>query len=94
MISDKMNTALNQQIKIEAESSQVYLGMASWAETEGLNGIADFLFDQADEERLHMIKLIRFVNERGGHAIIPPLAGPKNSYNSVREIFESFSIID
>lgn len=90
MISDKMNAALNQQIKFEAESSQVYLGMASWAETEGLNGIADFLFDQADEERIHMLKLIRFVNERGGHAIIPPLVGPVNNYTSVREVFENF----
>lgn len=90
MISNKMNTALNQQIKTEGESSQIYLGMASWAETEGLNGIADFLFDHADEERLHMLKLIRYVNERGGHAMIPTLDGPENSYNSVRELFESF----
>ena len=26
------------------------------------------MFDHADEERLHMLKLIRYVNERGGHA--------------------------
>jgi len=90
MISEKMNIALNQQIKIEGESSQIYLGMASWAETEGLNGIADFLFDHADEERLHMLKLIRYVNERGGHAIVPTLDGPENSYNNVRELFEGF----
>jgi ferritin len=85
-----MKEALNQQIKLEAESSQIYLGMASWAETEGLNGIADFLFSQADEERLHMLKLIRYVNERGGHAIIPPLNGPENSYKNVRDVFEKF----
>jgi ferritin len=90
MISKKMEKALNQQIKLEAESSQVYLGMASWAETEGLNGIADFLFGQADEERQHMLKLMRYVNERGGHAIIPQLNGPENSYKSVRALFESF----
>jgi ferritin len=90
MISNKMEKALNQQIKLEAESSQVYLGMASWAETEGLNGIADFLFGQADEERQHMLKLMRYVNERGGHAVVPALNGPENSYKNVRELFESF----
>lgn len=37
-----------------------------------------------------MFKLIRYVNERGGHAIIPPLAGPKNTYSSVIEVFETF----
>ena len=44
MLKDKMHKALNDQIKLEAESSQIYLGMASWAETKGLNGIADFLY--------------------------------------------------
>lgn len=90
MLKDKMHTALNQQIKVEAESSQIYLGMASWAETKGLNGIADFLYGHADEERMHMLKLIRYVNERGGHAFIPTLDGPKNEYNSVNEVFETF----
>lgn len=90
MMSNEMKNALNQQIKIEAESSQIYLGMASWAETEGLNGIADFLYSHADEERQHMLKLIRYVNERGGHAIIPSLDGPENNYKNVSELFECF----
>ena len=90
MLKEKMHDALNMQIKLEAESSQIYLGMASWAETKGLNGIADFLYGHADEERMHMLKLIRYVNERGGHAFIPTLAGPKNEYNSVNEVFEVF----
>lgn len=90
MLKEKMHSALNNQIKIEAESSQIYLGMASWAETKGLNGIADFLYGHADEERMHMLKLVRYINERGGHAFIPLLAGPKNEYASVNEVFESF----
>lgn len=85
-----MIDALNKQIKIEAESSQIYLGMASWAESEGLNGTADFLYMHADEEKMHMLKIIRYVNERGGHAVIPPLDGPKNSYSNVRELFDYF----
>ena len=31
MLSKTMQAALNEQIKIEAQSSQVYLAMASWA---------------------------------------------------------------
>lgn len=85
-----MHAALNKQIKIEAESSQIYLGMASWAETKGLNGIADFLYGHADEERMHMLKLVRYINERGGHAFIPTLAEPKNEYDSVNQVFENF----
>ena len=90
MLKEKMHAALNKQIKIEAESSQIYLGMASWAETKGLNGIADFLYGHADEERMHMLKLVRYINERGGHAFIPTLAEPKNEYESVTQVFENF----
>jgi ferritin len=65
MLSEKLEKVLNNQIQIEAESSQVYLSMASWAEGKGLEGIATFMYDQSDEERMHMLKLIKYVNERG-----------------------------
>ena len=74
MLSDKMQAALNEQIRMEAESSQIYLAMASWAEIKGFEGIALFMFRQSDEERLHMLKLLKYVNQRGGEAIISALA--------------------
>ena len=88
MFSKNVENALNEQIKIEAESSQFYLAMASWAETKGLNGTAQFLYQHADEERMHMLKLIKFVNERGGHAIIPPLTQPPVEFESLQNIFK------
>tara|TARA_R110002072_G_scaffold3867_7_gene27653 strand:- start:148 stop:660 length:513 start_codon:yes stop_codon:yes gene_type:complete len=88
MVSNKVEKALNEQIKIEAESSQFYLAMASWAETKGLNGTALFLYQHADEERMHMLKLVKFVNERGGHAIIPALDQPPVEFESLQNIFQ------
>lgn len=88
MISGKIEKALNQQVLLEAESSQIYLSMASWAEVEGYNGIADFLYTHSDEERIHMLKLVKFINERGGHGIIPALAQPALKYKGVRPLFE------
>lgn len=89
MVSKKVEAALNQQILLEAESSQGYLAMASWAENEGLGGTAEFLYRHSDEERQHMLKLVRYVNERGGKAIIPKISQPKASYKSLSDIFES-----
>lgn len=89
MLNKKVEEALNQQIKIEAESSQFYLAMASWAETEGLNGTAAFLYQHSDEERFHMLKLVKFVNERGGHAIVPPLAQPPVNFENIQNIFQN-----
>ncbi|MBS1635948.1 MAG: ferritin [Bacteroidetes bacterium] len=88
MLSSKVTSALNKQIEMEAFSSQYYLSMASWAETQGLNGIAGFLYKHADEERMHMLKLIKFVNERGGHGIVPALKQPPATFKSVKAVFE------
>lgn len=89
MLKPKIEKALNQQIELEASSSQFYLAMASWAETKGLTGTAAFLYKHSDEERFHMLKLIKFINERGGKAIIPALTKPPVEFNSIKEIFES-----
>lgn len=88
MLSSKVSVALNKQIELEASSSQYYLAMASWAETQGLNGISSFLYGHADEERMHMLKLIKFVNERGGHGVVPALKQPPVTFKSVKVVFE------
>lgn len=86
-----MQEALNAQVQMEAESSQAYLAMASWAEIQpGLEGVTNFFYKQSDEERVHMLKLIRFINERGGFAIVPALAQPIITFKSIRNVFEEF----
>ncbi len=89
MLSKNIENALNNQIRIEAESSQVYLAMASWAETLGFEGVASFMYKHSDEERMHMLKLTKFVNERGGHAIISNLDAPPVSFGSFKEMFQT-----
>ena len=88
MLSKTIETALNAQIRIEAESSQIYLAMAVWAEVKGLEGVANFMYSQSDEERDHMLKLVKFVNERGGHALVSNLSAPNVTFNSFKEMFE------
>ena len=91
MLSKSMQEALNKQVQMEAESSQAYLAMASWAEIQpGLQGVTEFFYKQSDEERIHMLKLIRFINERGGFATIPALDQPMITFQSLRRVFEEF----
>lgn len=89
MLSKKIEAALNGQIAIEAMSSQAYLAMASWAENQGLSGTASFLYKHSDEERMHMLKLVKFVNERGGKAVIPALKQPSTNFKTITEIFKA-----
>jgi ferritin len=87
MLNKKVEKALNDQIKVEAESSQAYLAMASWAEGHGFPGTAAFLYQHSDEERMHMLKLVKFVNDRGGTAVIPALAQPGKDFKNLQNVF-------
>lgn len=87
-MNKRVEAALNDQIKKEASSSQYYLSMASWAENNGLNGTAKFMYTHADEERFHMLKLVKFVNERGGKAIIPAVGQPPMEFRELKNVFE------
>jgi len=89
MLSKKIEKALNKQIRIEAESSQIYLAMASWSDTKGYNGIAEFMYAHADEERMHMLKIVKYVNERGGKAEISDLIQPNQDYKTPKNMFET-----
>lgn len=88
MLSKKIEKALNKQIRIEAESSQIYLSMASWAESKGFEGVAEFMYAQADEERAHMLRLLKYLIERGGDAVISELSKPPSDFNSPKAMFE------
>ncbi|MEK6451440.1 MULTISPECIES: ferritin [Myroides] len=88
MLSEKLQNALNEQIKLEGDSSQIYLDMASWAEIQGFEGIATFMFAQSDEERQHMLKLVKYVNQRGGEAVIPAITKPTLDHTSIKGLFK------
>jgi ferritin len=89
MIDPTIEKALNDQIEMEALSSHFYLAMASWAENQGLNGTAEFLYRHSDEERMHMLKLVRFVNERGGKSVVPALDAPQSDFSDLPAIFST-----
>lgn len=89
MLSKKIEAALNGQVAVEANSSQAYLAMASWAENTGLSGTAAFLYRHSDEERMHMLKLVKFINERGGKAVIPALKQPGTNYKAITDVFKA-----
>lgn len=91
MLSQTMQEALNKQVMLEASSSQAYLAMASWTEIQpGMDNVAAYFYMQSEEERIHMLKLMRFINERGGYALVPALAQPIVTFKSLKNMFESF----
>jgi ferritin len=89
MLKQKIEDILNEQVEKEAYSSNLYLSMASWCEKSGFKGIAQWMYIQSGEERLHMLKFVAYINERGGHAIVPQLKQPPVEHGSIKEMFEA-----
>jgi ferritin len=88
MLSKNIQKALNDQIAKENHASNYYLAMASWCETKGYWGSAKFLYGHAEDERAHMMKLFHYVNDAGGHALVPKTDGVPESYKNLAEVFQ------
>jgi ferritin len=88
MVNKNVEKALNEQIKKEEHSSRIYLAMASWCERNGYPGASDFLYAQTEEERLHMLKLVHYLNDRGGNTIVGKLDAPVAKYKSLLDVFQ------
>ena len=89
MLPKKVEEILNVQIKKEDYSSQLYLSMASWADNKGFEGVSNWLYAQTEEERLHLLKLIRYVNDRDGIAVIPGIETPPTDFGDVFTMFDN-----
>ena len=72
MLSQKTIDRLNQQINLEIYSSHLYLQMSSWCAYQSLDGCAAFLSQHADEEMMHMRRLLNYLQETGALATINP----------------------
>ncbi len=88
MLSDKMIKAINGQINREMYSSYLYLGMASYAVSEGLSGIANWFNIQVQEELSHAHKMYDYVNQQGGRVVLLDIEQPPQEFSSIKELFE------
>lgn len=82
LISQKLQDAVNQQIGNEFGASLEYLQIASYFESEDMLKMAQIFFDQADEERMHAMKLLRYVLDTGGDVAIPAIPKPREKFGS------------
>ncbi len=89
MLSERMVAHLNDQINLEFYSSNLYLQMSSWCDSQGLEGCAGFLRNHATEEMTHMQRLFTYVNETGALAVVGKIDAPPTSFDSVVDVFQT-----
>ncbi|MFA5972956.1 MAG: ferritin [Lentimicrobiaceae bacterium] len=92
MIKEAVENAIINQIKNEEHSSRLYLSMASWCQVNGYPGAAAFLFKQTEEERMHQLKFIHYLNDRNGYSKLLALDNPTAEYKSLLDLFEKVMI--
>lgn len=89
MISKSLNKSINEQINKELFSEYLYLAMSAWFAKENLDGFANWMEIQAQEEHFHAMKFFNYVIERGGevelYAIDKPAKSFKNPLNAFKE---------
>ena len=87
-LSKNIQEALNAQMTREALASQIYLSYAAWVSGKGYDGIANFLFRHANEERNHMMKILEYILQRGAKPKIEAIPAPPEDPSGIQNCFE------
>jgi ferritin len=89
MISKKMEEALNEQVNAELYSAYFYLSMESYFRAQNLNGFANWMRAQTQEEVSHAMKIYDFIDERGGRVLLKAIEGPQREWDSALGVFDA-----
>lgn len=88
MLSKRLMDELNLQIKYEFYSAHFYLAMAGYCYAQDLDGCANYMIVQAEEEKFHAMRFFNFVNSMDGILDIQGLETPPSDYSSILDVFE------
>jgi ferritin len=88
MLSDRMQKALNGQLNAEIYSSYLYLSMNAYFKSANLDGFANWMNVQAQEELMHAMKFYDFIHQRGGRVLLTAIDTPPTDWDSPLSVFE------
>ncbi|CAH1390691.1 unnamed protein product [Nezara viridula] len=84
--------AINKQINMELFASYAYMSMAYYFDRDdvALEGFTKYFKHASEEEREHAMKLMTYLNKRGGRVIFSPIAAPStNDWGSAEKAVEA-----
>lgn len=80
--SEKLAEAVNRQIGREMGASLQYVAIAAYFDGQTLPELARFFYRQADEERDHAMRFVRFLLDVDAPVRIPAIAAPQSDFAS------------
>ena len=87
-LNKNVEKILNEQITAEFWSAYFYLSMSNYFNANGMSGFANWMKVQFEEETSHAMKMLDFINERGGRVILEPIVEVPSEWDGVLNIFE------
>lgn len=88
-MTEKLQKELNVQINAEMWSSNLYLSMAFYLKNKGLDGCANWLMKQSQEELNHAYEIADYLNKRGEKAEVGMVDVVPTGWGDVAEVFKN-----
>ena len=88
-LSESVLAILNDQIKNELHSSQIYRGMSCWLNDAKWPAGTKLFFKYADEELTHMSKIYEYIFDRNCTAVVALCEPVKSDFADIREVVEA-----
>ncbi len=88
MLNEKMQQALNDQVNAEFYSGYLYLAMAAWFQSRNLEGFANWMRVQTQEELAHGMIFYNYIHNRDGKVTLETIQMPPSEWASPLKAFE------
>lgn len=85
LLSNELNSALNEQVGHEFGASLQYVAIAAYFDRDNLPVLARHFYQQANEERDHAMRFVKFIVDADGTLEIPAIPAPRNGFSSAQE---------
>lgn len=80
LTKQKVIDAINEQIGYEFSASMQYYAIAAHFASEALPQLSHHFFLQAEEEKDHALRFLKYVLDAGGNVVIPTIAAPQANF--------------
>lgn len=85
LTNQKVIDAINEQIGYEFSASMQYYAIAAHFAAEALPQLSAHFFQQAEEEKEHALRFMKYVVDAGGCVSIPAIDAPKSKFKNPEE---------
>jgi ferritin len=87
-MNPKIEAAFNDHLNAEFYSAYLYLSMANYFAAKNLDGMSNWMRVQEGEERVHAMKFLDYIQNRGGRVLLQQINQPQTEWTSPLEAFQ------